>query len=127
VGTAAFLLVWSVAALSGMTSRNFLPAPWDVVTRFVELVVEPFAGFTLFEHLLSSFRRFAAGFALAGHGEGLASGLADRLDDGWPGRAVRAAGQHAPVIAAKKLKLDGRTAGVEDQDLHDGWADRGMR
>ena len=65
VGTAAFLLVWSVAALSGLTSRNFLPAPWDVVLRFAQLVVEPFAGFTLFEHLLSSFRRFATGFALA--------------------------------------------------------------
>ncbi len=65
LGAAAFLLVWSAAALSGMTSRNFLPAPWDVVQRFAQLVVEPFAGFTLGQHLLSSFQRFAAGFALA--------------------------------------------------------------
>ena len=65
VGTLAFLLLWSVAALSGMTSRNFLPTPWDVVIRFTQLVVEPFAGFTLFQHLLSSFQRFASGFVLA--------------------------------------------------------------
>ncbi|MBA3598390.1 MAG: ABC transporter permease [Methylibium sp.] len=65
VGAAGFLAVWSAAALSGITSRDFLPAPWDVVTRFAQLVVEPFAGFTLFEHLLSSFQRFAAGFLIA--------------------------------------------------------------
>ncbi len=64
-GSAAFLLLWSAAALAGVTSRDFLPAPWDVVTRFAQLVVEPFAGFTLFEHLLSSFQRFATGFVLA--------------------------------------------------------------
>jgi len=65
VGAASFLALWSAAALSGLTSREFLPAPWDVVARFANLVVEPFAGFTLFEHLLSSLRRFAMGFALA--------------------------------------------------------------
>ena len=65
LGAGGFLLIWSLAALSGLTSRNFLPAPWDVVARFAQLVVEPFAGFTLFQHLLSSFQRFAAGFVLA--------------------------------------------------------------
>jgi ABC-type nitrate/sulfonate/bicarbonate transport system permease component len=65
VGAAGFLALWSAAALSGMTSRDFLPAPWDVVARFAQLVVEPFAGFTLFEHLLSSFQRFAMGFLIA--------------------------------------------------------------
>lgn len=65
IGAIGFLLVWSIAALSGMTSRAFLPAPWDVLSRFAQLVVEPFAGFTLFEHLLSSFGRFAMGFAIA--------------------------------------------------------------
>ena len=43
VGTGAFLLLWTVAAQSGLTSRNFLPTPWDVVVRFAQLVVEPFA------------------------------------------------------------------------------------
>jgi ABC-type nitrate/sulfonate/bicarbonate transport system permease component len=65
VGAAGFLALWSAAALSGMTSRDFLPAPWDVVVRCAQLVVEPFAGFTLFEHLLSSFQRFAMGFVIA--------------------------------------------------------------
>jgi ABC-type nitrate/sulfonate/bicarbonate transport system permease component len=64
-GGASFFLVWSAAALAGLTSREFLPAPWDVAARFARLVVEPFAGFTLFSHLLSSFQRFASGFVLA--------------------------------------------------------------
>lgn len=65
LGAAGFLAVWSAAALSGMTSRDFLPAPWDVVARFAQLTVQPFAGFTLFEHLLSSLQRFGAGFLIA--------------------------------------------------------------
>jgi ABC-type nitrate/sulfonate/bicarbonate transport system permease component len=65
LGALAFALVWSVAALSGITSRQFLPAPWEVVARFAQLVAEPFAGFTLLAHLLSSFQRFAMGFLLA--------------------------------------------------------------
>jgi NitT/TauT family transport system permease protein len=64
-GAASFFLFWSAAALAGITSREFLPAPWDVAARFARLVVEPFAGFTLFQHLLSSFQRFALGFVLA--------------------------------------------------------------
>jgi ABC-type nitrate/sulfonate/bicarbonate transport system permease component len=65
LGAAGFLSLWSAMALSGITSRDFLPAPWDVVARFAQLVVEPFAGYTLFEHLLSSFQRFATGFLIA--------------------------------------------------------------
>jgi NitT/TauT family transport system permease protein len=65
IGITAFFLLWSAAALSGMTSRQFLPAPWDVVVRFAKLIVEPFAGFTLFQHLLSSFQRFGMGFLIA--------------------------------------------------------------
>jgi ABC-type nitrate/sulfonate/bicarbonate transport system permease component len=65
VGAIGFLALWSAAALSGITSREFLPTPWDVVLRFANLVVQPFAGFTLFEHLLSSFQRFGMGFVLA--------------------------------------------------------------
>ena len=64
-GAASFFLFWSAAALAGLTSREFLPAPWDVAARFSQLAVEPFAGFTLFQHLLSSFQRFAFGFVLA--------------------------------------------------------------
>jgi NitT/TauT family transport system permease protein len=65
VGGAAFLALWSVAALSGLTSRDFLPAPWDVAERFVHLLFTPFAGYTLPEHLLSSLGRFGMGFGLA--------------------------------------------------------------
>lgn len=65
VGAVAFFGLWSAAALSGMTSRDFLPTPWDVLARFMHLVAEPFAGYTLLQHLLSSFQRFAAGFLLA--------------------------------------------------------------
>jgi NitT/TauT family transport system permease protein len=64
-GALSFLLLWSAAALSGMTSRAFLPAPWDVLTRFVALLSEPFAGHVLHEHLLSSLQRFGLGFVLA--------------------------------------------------------------
>jgi NitT/TauT family transport system permease protein len=65
LGAAGFLALWSAAAISGMTTRAFLPTPWDVVERFAELVVRPFAGFTLFQHLWSSLQRFGLGFVLA--------------------------------------------------------------
>ena len=65
LGALGFLGVWSLAALAGLTSRSFLPTPWDVAVRFVQLVGEPFAGYTLGVHLLSSLRRFAMGFVLA--------------------------------------------------------------
>jgi NitT/TauT family transport system permease protein len=65
VGAAGFLGVWTLAALSGLTSRDFLPTPWDVLQRFVHLVREPFSGATLGMHLLSSLQRFAMGFGLA--------------------------------------------------------------
>jgi ABC-type nitrate/sulfonate/bicarbonate transport system permease component len=65
LGAMSFLLLWTVAALSGITARQFLPAPWEVVARFAELIVTPFAGSTLPQHLLASFQRFALGFGLA--------------------------------------------------------------
>jgi ABC-type nitrate/sulfonate/bicarbonate transport system permease component len=64
-GAIGFAGLWSIAALSGMTSRDFLPAPWDVLARFAQLVAEPFAGYRMHEHLLSSLQRFAMGFVLA--------------------------------------------------------------
>ncbi len=65
LGAGGFLLLWTVAALSGITARQFLPTPWEVAARFMTLVLEPFAGYTLLVHLLSSIQRFAMGFALA--------------------------------------------------------------
>lgn len=64
-GTLGFILVWSAAAASGITSRTFLPAPWDVIVRFGDLLVHPFAGHVLQEHLVSSLQRFSMGFGLA--------------------------------------------------------------
>jgi ABC-type nitrate/sulfonate/bicarbonate transport system permease component len=64
-GAAGFLALWTAAVLAGVTSRAFLPAPWDVVQRFGELVAQPFAGYRLHEHLLSSVQRFGMGFVLA--------------------------------------------------------------
>lgn len=64
-GAFGFLALWSLAALSGITSRAFLPTPWDVVQRFGELLVQPFAGHVLQQHLLSSLQRFGMGFGLA--------------------------------------------------------------
>jgi ABC-type nitrate/sulfonate/bicarbonate transport system permease component len=64
-GALGFLLLWTLAALSGITSRQFLPAPWEVVARVAQLLVEPFSGHTLPVHLLSSLQRFAMGFVLA--------------------------------------------------------------
>ena len=64
-GAISFLALWSGVALSGITSREFMPAPWDVVARFAQLMVEPFAGHVLLEHLVSSLARFGMGFVLA--------------------------------------------------------------
>ena len=65
LGLAGFLGIWSAAALSGLTTPAFLPPPWRVLARFAQLFVEPFAGYTLPEHLWASFQRFGLGFVLA--------------------------------------------------------------
>lgn len=65
VGIAAFFAIWTLAALSGLTQPQFLPTPLAVLDRFVELTQQPFVGFTLQQHLLSSMGRFGMGFGLA--------------------------------------------------------------
>lgn len=64
-GLAAFFTLWSLTSLGGLVPRQFLPPPWSVAERFVQLTREPFSGFTLQQHLASSFARFGAGFGLA--------------------------------------------------------------
>ena len=64
-GALGFVGLWSAAALAGLTSREFLPTPWDVAVRFAQLLTQPFAGHTLVIHLLSSLQRFAMGYILA--------------------------------------------------------------
>ena len=65
LGAGSFIALWTVAALSGITSRTFLPAPWEVIQRFAQLLVVPFAGHVLHEHVLASLQRFLMGFLLA--------------------------------------------------------------
>ncbi len=64
--------------------KQFLPSPGDVATAFVQLTQDPFAGYTLQQHLLSSLWRFALGFGLAaivGIPLGLLMGWFGWLDD----------------------------------------------
>ena len=77
-GLAAFFAVWTLASLAGLASRQFLPSPWAVAEKFFELTHEPFSGFTLQQHLASSFMRFGFGFALA-----VAIGIPLGLALGW--------------------------------------------
>ena len=64
-GLATFFAVWSLIAATGWVSPQFLPSPVAVLEKFVELTQVPFVGYTLQEHLASSFGRFARGFGLA--------------------------------------------------------------
>jgi ABC-type nitrate/sulfonate/bicarbonate transport system permease component len=64
-GLAAFFGAWSLASMAGLAPAQFLPPPWTVAAKFVDLTYQPFAGYTLQQHLLSSFGRFGMGFALA--------------------------------------------------------------
>jgi ABC-type nitrate/sulfonate/bicarbonate transport system permease component len=65
LGLATFFAIWSFASLAGLVPRQFLPPPWSVAERFVALTRDPFSGYTLQQHLASSFTRFGMGFALA--------------------------------------------------------------
>jgi NitT/TauT family transport system permease protein len=83
-GGASFLGLWTAIALSGLVQQQFLPTPWAVVQRFVELTQHPFVGHTLQQHLLSSLGRYALGFGLAavfGVALGLAMGWFRWLDE----------------------------------------------
>jgi len=84
VGLAAFIGLWSGLSVLGIVPPQFLPAPWEVVGRFVTLLSTPFAGFTLPEHLGSSLLRYAYGVLLAaaiGIPLGLLMGWFRILDD----------------------------------------------
>ncbi len=65
-------------------ARRFLPSPFEVGSRFIQLLTTPFAGSTLPAHLLSSFQRYATGVLLAaviGVPLGLLMGWFRLLDD----------------------------------------------
>jgi len=77
-GLLLFLGIWSALSWSGAVPRQFLPTPYDVASRFVQLLSTPFAGATLQQHLASSVMRFAYGFLL-----GAAVGIPLGLLMGW--------------------------------------------
>jgi ABC-type nitrate/sulfonate/bicarbonate transport system permease component len=64
-GLAIFFGVWTFASWVELAPRRFLPLPWDVVARGLELMTNPFSGQTLQGHLLSSIDRYLRGFLLA--------------------------------------------------------------
>lgn len=83
-GLATFLGVWTLLTATSIVPHQFLPTPWEVATRFVQLLTSPFAGATLPTHLASSFQRYAYGVLLAaaiGVPLGLLMGWFRLLDD----------------------------------------------
>ena len=84
IGTLSFLGLWYLAALLHLAPPQFLPMPHEVVARLVSLTQEPFAGYTLAQHMASSLQRYALGFGLAalvGVPLGLLMGWFRWLDD----------------------------------------------
>lgn len=84
VGTVAFFAVWYLVALMQLAPPKFFPMPHEVVKKLFELTQEPFAGFTLQQHMASSLQRYSWGFGLAaaiGVPLGLMMGWFRWLDD----------------------------------------------
>ncbi len=65
IGTLGFFGVWYLSALLQLAPPKFLPMPHEVLAKLINLFREPFAGYVLHEHMLSSLKRYAMGFALA--------------------------------------------------------------
>lgn len=83
-GLAVFFGIWMLLSMSGAVPRQFLPTPFDVVSRSIELLTTPFAGATLPQHLAASAGRYLLGLILAafvGLPLGLLMGWFRLLDD----------------------------------------------
>jgi len=83
-GAVLFFGLWQAIAVSGAVSAETLPSPVAVLETAWRLSAAPFAGHTLFGHLLASLGRFGMGFGLAalvGIPLGLAMGRWRLLDD----------------------------------------------
>ena len=65
LGLASFIGFWYLSVAISLAPKQFLPAPHEVVFRFIHLMNEPFSGYTLLAHITSSFQRFLYGFVLA--------------------------------------------------------------
>lgn len=82
-GIVAFFAVWWLVATSKGVNPLLLPTPAAVISTFVQLTHQPFASFTIQQHLASSLLRFLYGFVLAavvGIPLGLAMGWLRWLD-----------------------------------------------
>src|SRR5689334_16102882 len=77
-GIVLFFVVWTGLSVTGIVPHQFLPTPYAVIARFLQLLSTPFAGATLQEHLFSSVIRFSEGFLL-----GAAIGIPFGLLMGW--------------------------------------------
>jgi ABC-type nitrate/sulfonate/bicarbonate transport system permease component len=83
-GTLGFFGLWYLAAALHLAPPQFLPMPHEVFTKLIELAQQPFAGYTLWQHMASSLQRYALGFGLAvlvGVPLGLLMGWFRWLDD----------------------------------------------
>ncbi len=82
-GLLALFGTWFFLARSGIVPAKMLPGPDAVARTVLKLVAEPFAGFTLQQHLISSIGRYLLGFLLAaavGVPMGLLMGWSRRFD-----------------------------------------------
>lgn len=77
-GALTLFALWFALPQSGLVPQRILPGPDVVAVAFWRLTEDPFAGFTLQQHLMSSAIRFASGFALAA-----AVGIPLGLLTGW--------------------------------------------
>ena len=84
IGTVAFFGFWYLAAVLQLAPPRFLPMPHQVAGKLFELTQQPFAGFTLQQHMVASLQRYSWGFGLAavvGVPLGLMMGWFRWLDD----------------------------------------------
>jgi len=84
IGTLSFFGLWYLAGALHLAPTQFLPMPHEVFGKLITLSQEPFAGYTLLQHLISSLQRYAMGFGLAaiiGVPLGLLMGWFRWLDD----------------------------------------------
>lgn len=84
IGAFGFFGVWYLAAALHLGPPQFLPMPHEVLGKLIVLTQEPFAGYTLWQHMVSSLQRYGMGFGLAaviGVPLGLLMGWFRWLDD----------------------------------------------
>jgi len=65
LGFTCFIGIWYGAVYFGWAPKIFLPMPHEVIIKIINLMNEPFSGYTLLMHVASSFQRYLYGFLLA--------------------------------------------------------------